>query len=261
MNPARAGLSTGGKSAVVLVLIVIVLGATYLAPKPSGTTSSSTSSQLTVSAPSSGANTQAVGLLPLFGNFSQMQLQESAVDASQGGVGPIPQTVTVSYLVLGKATLSSTTRTVSSTTRVDFVQDLKVQFSQAGVISNVIAWINQNGGVDRVDILGSRNYTGSGAYTLPAVTTYLSAFGLISALAGNATLISMLSKTSENMNAIGPTQLDVATYHLVVPTQPYKSVTAKFATIPGTSTRFLVYFDEKMTDGSETTLQILSITK
>jgi hypothetical protein len=140
-------------------------------------------------------------------------------------------------------------------------QYLKVQFSQAGVISNVIAWINQKGGVDRVDILGSRNYTGSGAYTLPAVTTYLSAFGLISALAGNATLISMLSKTSENMTAIGPTQLDVATYHLVVPTQPYKSVTAKFANIPGTSTRFLVYFDEKMTDGSETTLQILSITK
>src|SRR6266481_3043093 len=109
MNPARAGLSTGGKSAVVLVLIVIVLGATYLAPKPSGTTTSSTSSQLTVSAPSSGANTQAVGLLPLFGNFSQMQLQESALDASQGGVWPIPQMVTVSYLVLGKSTLNSTT--------------------------------------------------------------------------------------------------------------------------------------------------------
>jgi hypothetical protein len=260
MNPAKAGLSTGGKSAVVLVLIIIVLGATYLAPKPSGTTTSSTSSQLTVSAPSSGANTQAVTLLPLFGNFSQMQLQESALDASQGGIGPIPQVVTVSYLVLGKSTLNSTTF-ISSTTRTVSTQYLKVQFSQAGVISNVIAWINQKGGVDRVDILGSRNYTGSGAYTLPAVTTYLSAFGLISALAGNATLISMLSKTSENMTAIGPTQLDVATYHLVVPTQPYKSVTAKFATIPGTSTRFLVYFDVKMTDGSETTLQILSITK
>jgi hypothetical protein len=260
MNPAKAGLSTGGKSAVVLVLIVIVLGATYLAPKPSGTTTSSTSSELTVSAPSSGANTQAVGLLPLFGNFSQMQLQESVLDNSQGGVGPIPQVVTVSYLVLGKSTLNSTTF-ISSTTRIVSTQYLKVQFSQAGVINNVIAWINQKGGVDRVDILGSRNYTGSGAYTLPAVTTYLSAFGLISGLAGNATLISLLSKTSENMTGIGPTQLDVVTYHLVVPTQPYKSVTAKFATIPGTSTRFLVYFDEKMTDGSETTLQVLSITK
>ena len=260
MNPAKAGLSTGSKSAVVLVLIVIVLAAAYLAPSKQGlTTTNSTSSQPSGPASSSGANTQALALLPLFGNFSQMQLQESAVDNSQGG-GPIPQVVTVSYLVLGKATLSSTTR-VSSTTRTDTTQYLKVEFSQAGVINNVIAWINQKGGVDRVDILGSRNYTGSGAYTLPAVTTYLSAFGLISALAGNATLISMLSKTSENMTAIGPTQLDVATYHLVVPTQPYKSVTAKFATIPGTSTRFLVYFDAKMTDGSETTLQILSITK
>src|SRR4029077_10732329 len=106
-----------------------------------------------------------------------------------------------------------------------------------------------------------RNYTGCCAYALPAITTYLSAFGLIPASAANATLISMLSQTSENMTTIGPSQMDVVTYHLVVPTHPYKSVTAKFATIPGTSTRFLVYFDEKLTDGSETTLQILSITK
>src|SRR5260370_36789826 len=144
MNPAKAGPSRGGQSAVVLVLIVIVLGATYLAPKPSGTTTSSTSSQQTVSAPSSGANTQAAGLLPLFGNFSQMQLQECAVDASQGGVGPIPQTVTVSYLVLGRSTLNSPT-VISSTTRMASTQYLKVQFSQAGVINNVIAWINQKG--------------------------------------------------------------------------------------------------------------------
>jgi len=260
MNPANAGLSTGGKSAVVLVLIVVVLGATYFtSPKPGGTTTISTSALQPVSAPDSGANTQAAVLLPLFGNFSQMQLQESVVDNSQGGVA-MPQQVTVSYLVLGKATVTSTTR-VSSTNRVYSTQYLKVQFSQAGVASNVIAWVNPSGGIDEVDVLGVRNYTGSGAYTLPAVTTYLSAFGLISALAGNATLISMLSQTSENMTAIGPSQLDVFTYHLVVPTHPYKSVTAKFATIPGTSTRFLVYFDEKMTDGSETTLQILSITK
>jgi hypothetical protein len=261
MNPAKAGLSTGGKSAVVLVLIVIVLGYAYLAPpKQGGTSTNSTSSQSAGPSSTSGANVQALGLLPLFGNFSQMQLQESVLDNSQGGVGPIPQQTTVSYLVLGKATLTTTT-IVSSSTRVDSLQELRIEFSQAGVISNVIAWINPRGGVDRVDVLGVRNYTGSGAYTLPAVTTYLSAFGLISALAGNATLISMLSQTSENMTTIGQTQLDVVTYHLVVPTHPYKSVTAKFATIPGTSTRFLVYFDEKMTDGSETTLQILSITK
>jgi hypothetical protein len=66
-------------------------------------------------------------------------------------VGPIPQVVTVSYLVLGKSTLNSTTR-ISSTARIVSTQYLKVQFSQAGVINNVIAWINQKGGVDRVDI-------------------------------------------------------------------------------------------------------------
>ncbi|HYR04613.1 MAG TPA: hypothetical protein VEO75_04415 [Nitrososphaerales archaeon] len=249
MNPARAGLSTGGKSAVVLVLIVIVLGATYLAPKPSGTTTSSTSSQLTVSAPSSGANTQAVGLLPLFGNFSQMQLQESAVDSSQGGNVALPQQVSVSYLVLGKGTLNS-------------IQYTKVEFSRAGVAnSNVIAWFNPNGGIDRVDVLGGLNYTGSGAPTLPMVKGYITAFSVIPVITSNSTLLSMLSKTSENMTSIGPSQLDVTTYHLVVPTHPYKSITAKFATIPGTSARLLVYFDQKMTDGSETIVEVLSLTK
>src|SRR5438477_2504052 len=185
MNPAKAGLSTGGKTGVVVVLIVVVLAAAYLAPPKSGpNTTDSTSSQPSGSAPSSGASTPAVGLLPLFGAFSQMQMQESVVDNSQGGVGAVPQGVTVSYLVLGTAKLNSTSYT-------------KVEFSQAGVPSNVIAWVNPKGGIDRLDVLGGKNYTGSGVPTLPMVATYLSAFGLLPSLAGNATLISMLSKTSE----------------------------------------------------------------
>jgi hypothetical protein len=251
MNLANAGLSTSAKTGVVVILVIVVLGTAYLAPsKSGGSAAGPASSQPTVVVPSSGTNAQALALLPLFGNFSQMQLLESAVDNSQG-VGPVTQQMTDSYLVLGKGTINST----------DSTQYLKVEFAQAGVVSNVIAWVNPRGGVDRVDVLGVRNYTGNAAYALPAVTTYLSAFGVIPALAGNATLISMLSKTSENTTSIGPSQLDVVTYHLVIPTQPYKSVTAKFATIPGTGSRFLVYFDEKLTDGSETTLQVLSVTK
>jgi len=256
MNPHREGLSSAGKAGVVVVLIVVVLGAAYAGPSMlagSGTRLTSSQSTGSSSGSASGptAPDPAAALLPLFGYYSQMQVLQSALGAPQGGISPGVNQVTFSYLVLGKATLNST-------------QYTRVQFSQSGQAHNVIAWFSPSGRIDRVDVLPGTNYTRSGAGNpgnLPVMQVYVNAFSAITSLATNSTLLSMLSKTTENMTSIGQSQLDVTTYQLAVPTQPYKSLTAKYGLVPGTNAKLLVYFDVKMTDGSETTIQILSLTK
>jgi hypothetical protein len=187
-------------------------------------------------------------LFSLLGHFSQMQLQESVLSYPMGGDQLALQQVTFSYLVQGKATLNS-------------IQYTKVLFSQAGLPHDVTAWFNPQGGIDRVNVSGQSPYTGNGTKNLPVLQVYLTGFRVLTALATNTTLISMLSKTSENTTTIGPTQLTVTTYSLAVPTRPYTSITAKFAAIPGTNERLLVYFDAKMTGGSETTIEVQSLTK
>lgn len=119
-----------------------------------------------------------LGLLSLFGYFSQMQVQESTYDRSDGAQAYFDHH-TVAYLVLGKASLNST-------------QYTRVEFSQTGVDTDVIAWFTQQGGVDRVDVLGVGNYTGSsgGIY----MQVYILTFSLITGLSNNTTLLSLLRR-------------------------------------------------------------------
>ncbi len=244
MNPSKSGLSTAGKTGIVVIVILVVLGAAYFAPSlmtNKGTQSTSTQSG---GSSSPGSGNQTFGLLTLFGHFSQMQIVVKS-SVSEGGE-PVVTQQSYAYQVLGRGTLNST-------------QYTKVEFSQPGPTDKVVAWFNPNGGIDRLDILGQSNYTGPGAALLSQV--YTTAFGGIPLFTNNATLLSLLTKTSENTTSIGPTQLDVVTYHLAVPTHPYKSIVAEYATIPGTNQRFVVYVDERMTDGTETVLQVTSITQ
>ena len=246
MNQAKNGLATTGKVGIVVVLILLLLGgAYYLAPSLlTGGVTLTTSSQSAGSSTSTGAGNQTVGLLSLFGAFSQMQMQSATYD--NGEAVPLIEQHSYSYIVLGKATLNST-------------QYTKVQFSQQGSTNNVIAWFNPGGSVDRVDVLGDRNYTGGVAYVYAQL--YVAGFSLIRGLSDNTTILSLLKQTSQNTTSFGPTQLVVTTYSLATPTAPYTGLTVKFATIPGTNTKFAVYHDAKTSDNFEITYQITSITK
>jgi len=244
VRSSKSGLSSAARGAAIAAVVLIVLGAAYLLPSlTSGGTSSATqsgrSSSTRVAAP-----TQFVGLLHLFGNFSQMELQLSEMNTN--AANPINQQDHVSYFVLGKGTINST-------------QYTKVAFSSVGVGNDVIAWVSPSGTFDRVDVLGQRNYTGNGAYYL--MSSYINDFSIVPAVTNNATLFSMLSKTSQNSTTIGTTQVDVATYSLAVPNPPYKSITVMYATITGTSVKLAVYFHQKTDDGTDTLMQILSLKK
>jgi hypothetical protein len=244
MNTSKKGLAAAGKAGIVVVLVALVLGGVYFVPPMLTSGTGSTSSQSTQTSLSSGAGDQGAGLLALFGYFSQMQMQNSAYDNNEAF--PLAEQHTYSYLVLGKGTINST-------------QYTKVEFSQAGANSDLVAWFNPRGGVDRVDVLGVRNYTGPTAHIYSQL--YISAFSLISGLSNNSTLLSVLTKTSQNTTSFGPTKLDVTTYSLTTPVAAFTSITVKFATIPGTNTRIAVYFDERTTDSFENTYQVISLTK
>jgi hypothetical protein len=249
MNPAKRGLAAAGKVGIVVVIVVLVLGGVYLAPSmlstgSSRSTTATSSSQSAQASSSTVAGGQGTALLSLFGYFSQMQLQTSAYDNNEAF--PLAEQHDYSYLVLGKGTINST-------------QYTKVEFSQAVTNSDVVAWFNPQGGVDRVDVVGVRNYTGPTAYVYTQL--YVSAFSVITGLSNNATLLSILKQTSQNTTSFGPTQLPVTTYSLATPTAPFASATLALATIPGTTAKIAVYFDEKTTDGLETTYQVMSLTK
>jgi hypothetical protein len=250
MNTARDGLATAGKAGIVVVLIAIVLASAYVAPSMLGTgthpvSTSSPQAFSSSSSPGPGAGDQAVGLASLFGYFSQMEIQTSSSDFSDP-FAPVQQQLSVSYLVLGKGSLNST-------------QYTKVEFSTVDAGHNVIAWFSPSGGVDRVDVLGDRNYTGPTAFGYSQL--YVSAFSFVLGLSRNATLLSILAKTSQNSTSFGPTKLDVTTYSMTTPVAPFASVTLEFATIPGTNTRIAVFFDEKTTSSIENSYQIISITE
>jgi hypothetical protein len=243
MNPSRDGLSSAGKAGVVVVLVVLVLGAFYLAPSlmKGGGTKSTSSIQPEGPSPDL-ANNQTAGMFPLFSYFSQMKVSVLADDASDDP----PTNSTFSYMVLGEAPLNS-------------LQDLRVEFLTLGAGSlphEVIAWFNPIGGIDRADVLGQSNYTGSGAHLLPQVQSYIMTFSFILAIADNATLLSHMSQTSVGTVSIGHTQLSVTTYSLTAPSGPYSSLTVEYATIPGTSTKIAVSLSEKATDGSTVLAQI-----
>ena len=244
MNPAKKGLATSGKVGIVVVLVLLVLGGAYFAPSLLTGGTHGTSSQSSQTSLSSVAGDQGPALLALFGYFSQMQVQSSAYDNNEAFA--LTEQHTYSYLVLGKGTINST-------------QYTRVEFSQVGANGDVVAWFNPRGGVDRVDVIGVKNYTDATAHIYSLV--YVSAFSLVTGLSTNATLLSALKQTSQNTTSFGSTKFDVTTYSLKSPVAPFTSITVKFATIPGTNTRIAVYFDEKTTDGLESTIQVMSITK
>lgn len=245
MNPDRSGLSTAGKAGIIVILAILVLGAIYVAPSlTSGGGTTSTSSHSTGSSSTLFTGDQTIELLSLFGYFSQMQIHVASYDHSEGNA--LIEQHTLGYQVLGKGSLNST-------------QYTRVQFTQEGEGTNLVAWFNPQGGIDRVDVPGVRNYTGATASVYAQI--YVATFSIITGVSNNSTLLSLLSKTSQAATTIGSTALDVATYALKAPTPPYTNVTVKYASIPGTNLRFAVYFDENTSDLTETTVQVLSITK
>lgn len=238
MNPSRRGLGTGAKAGAVVILIVIVLGAVYLYPsltKGGGTQSPSGSS--------SGA-VPITGLPSLFADFHRMQMSFNTYDA----MNDYTRNQSLSYTVLGTGKLNST-------------QYTRVEFSTAGIVNDVVGWFNSTGGIARVDVLGERNYTGNGVGNLPFIQTYVNDFGYLVSLANNATLISLLSKTSEATTSIGPTQMDVTTYLLESRFAPYTKMTLQIATLPGTNAQLAVYVSAKETDQSTILLQVTSLTR
>jgi len=237
MNPSKRGLGAAGKTGAVVVLIIVVLGAIYLIPKFSAASQSQASSS------NSGVQ-RITGLPSLFVDFPRMQVLLDVNDPVNG----ILQDQSYSYTVLGKGTLNSTVYT-------------RVEFTTVGVGNDVVVWYNSTGGIDEVDLVGVRNYTGNGAANLPFITIYDSAFGTLASIGNNSTLLSLLSKTSEAMTSIGPTQVDVTTYVLRARSYPYSSLTLGLATIPGTNAQLATYLDEKTTDGTNSVLQVTSLTR
>ncbi len=239
MNPSKKGLGTAGKAAAVVALIVIVLAAAYVYPSLSkGGGSQST--------PSGSGATPITGLPSLFADFQRMQMSFNTYDA----VNDIVLNQSVSYSVLGTGTLNSTRYT-------------KVEFATAGVPTDVVGWFNSTGGIGRLDVIAGANHTyvGKGLQNFPFIQTYINDFGYVTSLASNATLISLLSKSSESTTNIGPTQLDVKTYQLESRFAPYSSMTLRLATIPGTDVQLAVYVNAQETDKSTILLQVTSLTR
>jgi hypothetical protein len=223
---------------------LLVLGGAYLATSITGTgTHLTSSSQPSGSSANSTSANKTISLLSLFSSFSQMQLHEAAFDNSEAA--PLIQQTTFSYLVLGKASMNST-------------QYVKVRFSEIGVNNDIIAWFNPHEGIDRVDIIGDRNYSGSSASIY--AQKFLGAMSFVVGASNNSTLLSALSKTSQNTTSIGATKMVVSTYQLTTPTPPYLKATVSYATLPGTDTKIAVYFDQETNDFMETLFQITSLT-
>ena len=232
---------------VLAVVGVLALGA-YVAISPGQSNPPKSSSNSTSSLQSTGTVTypktqvQLIRLLNLFGNFSQMAITISYLDE----VNEASDSSSVSYVVLGRALLNST-----NYYRVAFMNSI-------GNTSEIV-WFNPQGGIDRVDVLGDKNYTGSGAAFFARI--YTTSFSLVVAWSYNTTLLSGLQKTGESVQSIGPTQMNVAKYELPSATSAYANFTAEIATIPGTNARLAVYVFQQSPNGSNFLLQVTSVTR
>lgn len=237
MNPSKRGIGAAGKAGAVVVLIIVLLGAIYVIPK------FSVSSQSQASSANSSVK-QITGMPALFYGFTRMEVSVYASDTTDG----VLQNQSYSYAVLGRGTLNSTEYT-------------RVEYTTVGAGNSVVVWYNSTGGIGEVDVVGVRNYTGNGAGNLPFITIYGNAFGTLASITSNSTLLSLLSKTSEGLTSIGPTQMYVTTYVLSGRSYPYSSLTLKIVTIPGTNAKLATYLDEKTADGSISILQVTSLTR
>ena len=76
---------------------------------------------------------------------------------------------------MGTTTLKTTTTTslangqvVTTTNSNEYT---RVEYATVGVGNNVVAWYNLTGGMNEVDVVGGRNYTGNGTRNLPFIST------------------------------------------------------------------------------------------
>jgi hypothetical protein len=242
MDPTRRGLSTGGKAIIIVIVIVVVIGGIYFVPSVLGR---GKNNNILQAATATTRTNQTLGLLSLFGYFSQMEIREitNSPQGSGGGIGaPLEQTF--NYTVLGQGTFDGT-------------PNVRVEFSTVGVGNDIIAWFNASGIVDVTDIVGQKTYSGPGAPIFAQL--YTSAFSAVTQITNNATLLSLVTKTSQNQSSFGPTTLTVSTYKLKAATSEYRQLNLEYATIPGTFQRLAVYLGETSPDGVQSSLQVLSL--
>lgn len=162
MDLSKKGISSAAKAAAIIAAVMVVLAVVYFVPSFSTSSVGAAPASSNTRTSSSGPVTQNAGILALFGFFSQIDMQVTVLNYNQAN--GIIQQQSLSYLVLGKGTWNST-------------QYTRVEFSTPGVGNTVVAWFNAQGGIDRVDVLGQRNYTGSGAYFV--ASTYVNALTLV----------------------------------------------------------------------------------
>ncbi|MDA4118057.1 MAG: hypothetical protein OK455_06910, partial [Thaumarchaeota archaeon] len=184
-------------------------------------------------------------ILDLFGSFSQMTLTTSYVDFYSGEVQDSGVSH-LSYAVLGQGALNSTNH-------------YKVEFTNLDAKSSEIAWFNQQGSIDRLDVLGDKNYTGPTAPLL--AKTFVTSFSQVLSLSNNSTLLPALQKTAEGVKSIGPTQMDVTTYGLTAPSSAYSNFTVKIATVTGANLKLAVYLFQEDPSTSNTSFEVTSVTR
>jgi hypothetical protein len=178
----------------------------------------------------------------MFGNFSKMAITTSYLDE----VNEASDSTSISYVVLGRTLLNSTNYT-------------RVEFKNAAGNTTEIAWFNPKGGIDRVDVIGDKNYTGSGAPFFAQI--YTSIFSLVPGWSDNATLLTGTQKTGEKVQSVGLIQMTVSTYELISKTSTLTNFTARIATIPGTNVRLAVYIFQQEPNGSNNTFEVTSVTR
>jgi len=245
------GIATTKKIVLTIALALVIAGGIYVAlgsgrpgvvPNESQSSSSSSSTAL---ASFSGGAEQPKSTLDLFGNFSRMVVTIGYVHFADGEVQDKGESH-FSYAVLGQGVLNSTNYS-------------KVQFTDLDSKKSGIAWLNPMGLVDRVDILGDKNYTGPSA--LVYSQAFMAPFSLVPNLTHNATILSGLQKTAEVMQSIGPTKMNVVTYRLAAPSPAYSNYTLKIATVPGTNTKLAVYWYVEDPSTSNTLFEVTSVTR
>jgi hypothetical protein len=250
MNQSKYGLTSTRKAFLAIVLIVIIALGIYVAigtsrPSVVGNSSKASTSSSTGTISSSGGTQQASSILDLFGNFSQMVIATSYVDFYDGEVQEQSGS-NLSYVVLGQAIVNSTNH-------------YKVQFTDLIAKTSEIAWFNPQGLVDRVDVLGDKNYTGPTAPLL--AQAFVGPFSMLPSISYNTTLLSGLQKMAEGVQNIGPAQMNVVTYGLAAPSSAYNNDTVKIATVPGTSIKLAVYSFQEFPSTSNTLFEVTSVTR
>jgi hypothetical protein len=241
---SKHGMTTTRKLSFAVVLLLLIALGVYVALGASRPSVVGNGSQSSTSS-STGTTRQPNSILDLFGNFSRMSVTTSFV-AMGGGEQQNSGLSHLSYAVLGQTVVNSTKYT-------------KVEFKDMDANRSVIAWFNQQGLVNRADVLGDRNYTGPNAPVY--AQTFTAVFSSLPSMSYNATLLSGLQRTAESVQAIGPTQMDVVTYGLAAPNSAYSNLTVKIATLPGTNVKLAVYSYQETPDLSNVFLQVTSVTR